>query len=86
MHVENFDHIGEGDELKFVVNDREDFDFAVDVITRYDLVSRCPLLISPVHGVLSPRSVAEWILESRLPLRLQLQVHKVLWPSAMRGV
>jgi 7-carboxy-7-deazaguanine synthase len=82
----NFAHLKAGDELKFVIRDRTDFDFATAMIGRHDLASRCPLLLSPVHGVLAPEELAEWILEAKAPVRLQLQIHKLLWPAALRGV
>ena len=75
------------DQVKFVVQDRADYDFAKDVIARYDLTSRtAAVLISPVHGVLEPRTVSEWMLADRLPARLQLQLHKFIWSPTTRGV
>lgn len=86
VRVENFEHLKSGDELKFVIADRADFDWSVDMIARHDLASRCPLLFSPVHGSLPGEELADWILEAGLPVRLQLQLHKLLWPAALRGV
>ena len=86
MFQENFAALRSTDEVKFVVQDRVDFDFAVDVIRRQELASRCPLLFSPVHGKLDAAVLAAWILEERVPARLQLQIHKLLWPEALRGV
>jgi 7-carboxy-7-deazaguanine synthase len=75
------------DQVKFVVQDRADYDFAKDVIARHDLASRtAAVLISPVHGVLEPRTVSEWMLADRLPARLQLQLHKFIWSPTTRGV
>jgi 7-carboxy-7-deazaguanine synthase len=75
------------DQVKFVVQDRADYDFAKDVIARYDLTSRtAAVLISPVHGVLEARTVSEWMLADRLPARLQLQLHKFIWSPTTRGV
>ena len=83
----NLDALAPHDEVKFVINDRADFEFARDVIRRYDLPSRCAaVLMSPVHGVLHPRVLSEWILEDRLPARLQVQLHKFIWPAETRGV
>jgi 7-carboxy-7-deazaguanine synthase len=84
--VGNFAHLHPGDELKFVIRDRADFDFALDMIERHDLATRCPLLFSPVHGALPPEELAGWILAANAPVRLQLQLHKLLWPAALRGV
>jgi 7-carboxy-7-deazaguanine synthase len=75
------------DEVKFVLKDRVDYEFARDVIARYDLTARCAaVLLSPVHGVLAPKDLAEWMLADRLPARLQLQVHKFIWSPDTRGV
>jgi 7-carboxy-7-deazaguanine synthase len=75
------------DEVKFVVKDREDYDFAREVIARYDLPSHCAaVLMSPVHGELDSRQLSEWMLADRLPARLQLQLHKFIWPPDTRGV
>ena len=83
----NFDALAPHDEVKFVISDRADFEFARDVIRRYDLPSRCAaVLMSPVHDVLHPRLLSEWILEDRLPARLQVQLHKFIWPPDTRGV
>jgi len=75
------------DEVKFVIQDRADYEFARDVIGRYDLATRSgAVLMSPVHGVLEPRLLSEWMLADHLPARLQLQLHKYIWPPTMRGV
>lgn len=82
----NLDRLKPIDEVKFVLCDREDFDWAVDLIRRRDLLKRCPVLVSAVFGRLSPTELAAWVLESGLPLRLQLQQHKILWDPNARGV
>jgi 7-carboxy-7-deazaguanine synthase len=75
------------DEVKFVVKDRTDYEFARDVIARHDLPSCCAaVLLSPVHDILEPRLLSEWMLEDRLPARLQVQLHKVIWAPGTRGV
>ena len=75
------------DEVKFVIKDRADYEFAKDVILRHEPVSRCAaVLMSPVHGELEPRQLSEWMLADHLPARLQLQIHKFIWPAATRGV
>ena len=83
---ENIDHLRQGDELKFVLASREDYDWAARQIRDRGLVGRCPLLFSPVHGELDPAELAGWLLADRLPVRLQLQLHKQLWPAVLRGV
>jgi 7-carboxy-7-deazaguanine synthase len=82
----NIDRLKPTDEVKFVVCDRVDFEWAVAQIEAHRLVGRCPLLVGPVQGRVEPAELAGWILESRLPLRLQVQLHKVLWGVDARGV
>ncbi|MQA29527.1 MAG: radical SAM protein [Luteitalea sp.] len=83
----NFEALAPHDEVKFVLKDREDYEYACDVIARYELPSRCAaVLLSPVHGVLDARTLTEWILADRLPARLQLQLHKFIWTPDTRGV
>ena len=74
------------DEVKFVVCDRADFDWSVDVIRTHRLGDICPVLMSAAFGQVNPTELAGWLLESRLPVRLQLQQHKILWGPATRGV
>jgi len=74
------------DEVKFVIKDRADYDWAVGIIRRYDLSDRQRVLLSPVFGELEPQTLADWILADRLRVRFQLQVHKLIWDPAMRGV
>jgi 7-carboxy-7-deazaguanine synthase len=83
----NLERLAPHDQVKFVVKDRADYDFARDVIARHDLASRAgAVLISPVHGVLDPKALSEWMLADRLPARLQLQLHKFIWEPNTRGV
>jgi 7-carboxy-7-deazaguanine synthase len=74
------------DEVKFVICDRADFDWAVGVVREHCLIDRCPVLFSASFGQVAPTDLAAWILESRLPIRLQLQQHKILWDPKARGV
>lgn len=67
------------DELKFVIKDRTDYEWARDTLHEHHLDSRCPLLFSPVQGELAAQTLAEWILADHLPVRLQVQLHKLLW-------
>jgi 7-carboxy-7-deazaguanine synthase len=76
---ENLSLLTERDEIKFVLCDQEDYDWAVDVIRKHDLAGRCALLFSPVHDGLSATALANWILRDRLPVRMQVQLHKLLW-------
>ena len=83
----NIDRLGSRDQVKFVVQDRNDYEFARDIVLRHALDRRCAaVLFSPVHGVLHPKDLSDWILEDRLPVRLQLQIHKHIWGEHVRGV
>jgi 7-carboxy-7-deazaguanine synthase len=83
---ENLELLTARDELKFVLLNRADYDWAREVLKRYDLSRRCPVLFAPVFGQLTPRELATWILADRLNVRLGLQLHKLIWPPTMRGV
>jgi len=86
-HWENLAAIGSRDEVKFVIKNREDYEYARDVVSRYDLPGKAgAILFSPVHGVLDARVLSEWVLSDRLPVRLQLQLHKFIWSPETRGV
>ncbi|MDO8788976.1 MAG: 7-carboxy-7-deazaguanine synthase QueE [Sulfuritalea sp.] len=76
---ENLDLLTAGDELKFVLASREDYDWALSACRQRRLFERCPVLFSPVQGQLDPALLAQWILDDLLPVRFQLQLHKVLW-------
>ena len=82
----NLDRLRAADEVKFVVDGRADYEWSRDVVRGRDLAGRCTVLFSPVHGVLDPGVLGRWILEDGLPVRLQVQLHKYLWPGATRGV
>src|SRR4030095_1978641 len=75
----NLDRLRPHDEVKFVVKDRADYDYAREVVARYDLAARVAAVhLSPVHGVLDPRALSEWVLADKLPGRVQLQLHKYI--------
>jgi len=83
----NLERLRPHDEVKFVVKDREDYEYARDVIARHDLAARAAAIhLSPVHGTLNPRTLSEWTLADHLPVRVQLQLHKFIWDPATRGV
>ena len=86
MHWTNLSQLAAKDEAKFVMADRADYDWSREILTQYDVASRCPVLFSPVFGLLDARQLAEWILADRLPVRFQLQMHKYIWAPDMRGV
>jgi 7-carboxy-7-deazaguanine synthase len=84
---ENLQLLTHQDEVKFVIRDRADYEYARDVVARHGLAGRtAAVLFSPVHNVLPSKDLAAWILEDRLPVRLQLQAHKYIWGADVRGV
>jgi len=83
---ENLDSLKPTDEIKFVIRDRDDYEWARAVLKARHLERRAGVLFSPVFGEMSPRRLAEWILEDHLNVRMQLQMHKLIWPPSMRGV
>jgi 7-carboxy-7-deazaguanine synthase len=88
-HVDwdNLHRLTRADQVKFVIKDRADYEYARDVVRRESLADRVDaVLFSPVHAVLEARPLAEWILADGLPVRLQLQAHKYIWPPDTRGV
>jgi len=80
--VENFAYLTRRDQLKFVICSREDYDWSRAYMQEHGLPDRCGVLFSPSHTQLPPTSLAEWILADRLPVRFQLQLHKILWGDA----
>jgi 7-carboxy-7-deazaguanine synthase len=83
----NLAHLTATDEVKFVIADRADYDFAREVLRREQLADKvAAVLFSPVHGELDPKQLAEWVIADRLPVRVQLQVHKYIWSPETRGV
>jgi 7-carboxy-7-deazaguanine synthase len=77
--IENFAHLSPRDQLKFVICSRADYDWSKEFIRSHGLTDRCRILFSPSYNQLSPTLLADWILADRLPVRFQLQLHKVLW-------
>jgi 7-carboxy-7-deazaguanine synthase len=75
----NLDHLLPHDQIKIVLASREDYEWACAMLAEHALADRCAVLFSPVHGALQPRDLAEWIIADRLPVRFQLQLHKLLW-------
>jgi 7-carboxy-7-deazaguanine synthase len=83
----NLDRLRPHDEVKFVIKDRVDYEYARDVITTHRLAGRVAAVhLSPVHGVMDLRQLSEWTMADRLPARVQLQLHKYIWDPATRGV
>lgn len=86
MEWRNLDLLRAKDEVKFVIADRNDYEWSRAIVREKELPARCTVLFSPVHGVLDPGMLARWILDDGLPVRLQVQLHKYLWPGVERGV
>lgn len=82
----NIESLKKEDEVKFVVGDEDDYNWAKRKIEEYELANRCEVLISPVFGKIKPVEIAGWILRDNLPARLQLQLHKYIWDPDKRGV
>jgi 7-carboxy-7-deazaguanine synthase len=83
----NIDYLTLRDEVKFVIGSREDYEWAREKVQCYDLASRChAVLFSPIFGRIDPRQIVEWILEDKLNVRFQLQMHKFIWSPMQRGV
>ena len=86
MRWENLRIVQLKDEVKFVIVDRTDYDWAVSVIEEYGLGGRCPILFSPAFGILKPHILSDWVLQDRLKVRVQLQLHKYIWDPQAQGV
>jgi 7-carboxy-7-deazaguanine synthase len=83
---ENLSLVTQKDEIKFVIQDRADFDYALTICDRYNLFAKSPVLFSPVFGKIEPRALVEWMLQEKCPARLNMQIHKFIWTPATRGV
>lgn len=76
---ENINKLNKNDQIKFVLSDKADYDWAKNIISEYKLHEKYEVLFSPVYGQLEPKQLAEWILNDKLHVRMQLQLHKLLW-------
>lgn len=86
-HVDNFELLGRGDEIKFVICSRNDYEWSREFVEQYALErAGVPLLFSPAWGSVAPQDLSRWILEDRLPVRLHLQMHKIIWGAEAMGV
>lgn len=85
LHRANLALLRPEDQVKLVLCHREDYDYARRIIAQHDLLVRCPVLLSPAEGRLDPALLARWMLEDRLAARLQLQLHRRIWPDEERG-
>ena len=85
MVFDNFRFMGPKDEIKFVISSREDYNWAKQLVSSYDLHNLTTVTFSPVISLLPPASLATWILDDRLRARLRLQLHTILWPDKTKG-
>ena len=76
---QNLDRLKSSDEVKFVLCDRADYDWARQVLAERGISRKCPVLFSPVYSTLNPSDLADWVLQDKLPVRMQVQLHKILW-------
>lgn len=86
IRLENIDQLRKSDNTKFVITDRKDFDWAIQFVKKFYLLDKCPVLFSPAFGKFPANQLAEWILETSMPIRFQLQIHKHIWNPSRRGV
>ena len=83
----NLERLQSHDEVKFVIKERTDYEYAREIVARHDLARRAAAVhFSPVHGVMDARTLSEWVLADSLPVRVQLQLHKYIWDATTRGV
>lgn len=82
----NIENLRTGDEVKFVVGSQEDLEYSKKMIMTHDLDKRCEVIISPVFDKITNREIADWILQNNLPVRMQIQLHKMIWDSDTTGV
>ncbi|MDP3308171.1 7-carboxy-7-deazaguanine synthase QueE [Methylotenera sp.] len=75
----NLAHLKKSDEVKFVLCSRADYDWAKEILVSHQITDKCPVLFSPVYSQVSPTELAEWVLADKLPVRIQVQLHKILW-------
>lgn len=75
----NLDHLKKTDEVKFVLCSRADYEWAKEILDKYKIADKCAVLFSPVYSQVAPTALADWVLADRLPVRMQLQLHKILW-------
>jgi 7-carboxy-7-deazaguanine synthase len=79
MNWSNLEKLTPQDEIKFVINSRNDYEWAIKILNQYQLHKKNLVLFSPVYRKMEPAQLAEWILQDRLPVRFQIQLHKSLW-------
>jgi Organic radical activating enzymes len=85
FYLQNIDSLSGRDQLKFVISDSHDFDWALDFVKSKNLLKRCVVIFSPNITALNPKDLAEWIIQANVPVRLGLQLHKIIWGNDARG-
>jgi 7-carboxy-7-deazaguanine synthase len=85
-HYDNIRFLKNFDEVKFVIGNRDDYDWSKDILIKYELQKKCEVLFSVVFDKLEPLTLVEWILEDNLSVRFQLQLHKFIWQPDIKGV
>lgn len=85
-HYDNISYLKDFDEVKFVIGTREDYEWSKQMIEQYQLDKKCIVLFSPVFGSIEPVNIVDWLLEDKLNVRFQLQMHKFIWDPATKGV
>jgi len=86
MRWENLSYLSEHDQVKFVLSSRRDYEWAKEVMAKYPVLNKTEVLLSTAFGVLKPKDVVKWMLDDRLNVRFQLQIHKYIWHPEARGV
>ena len=82
----NINYLKHEDEVKFVIGNRDDYDWAKEKIDKYNLINTCTVLMSPTYKEIEPKTITKWILEDNLDIRFQIQLHKEIWADKERGV
>ena len=85
-HWENIMYLKPIDEVKFVIGNREDYEWAKQKIYQYKIDKQCSVLLSPTYNEINPDEIVKWILEDNLNVRFQIQLHKIIWPNTDKGV
>jgi 7-carboxy-7-deazaguanine synthase len=86
MNFSNLYYLRQEDEVKFVLTDRNDYEWSKAIVEKYKLIDKCHVLFSPAYGILHPQALAKWLIEDKLGVRLNLQLHKYIYGSEQRGV
>ncbi len=86
MDWKNLERLRGDDEVKFVMSSRKDYEWAKEIVKKHNLPDRTKVLFGSAYGKLKPKNLAEWILKDKLNVRLQLQLHRIIWPDKTRGV